>query len=54
MPAAASGAESLAISAFLGSVVRLVALAYLERTAARWLHRLGFGDDLTAARCRAA
>ena len=53
LAAAASGAERLALSAFLGSVVRLAALAYLERTAARWLHRLGFGDDLTAARCRA-
>ena len=53
LAAAASGAERLAISAFLGSAVRLAALAYLERTAARWLHRLGFGDDLTAARCRA-
>ena len=52
LAAAASGAER-AFSAFLGSVVRLAALAYLEQTAARWLHRLGFGDDLTAARCRA-
>ena len=42
-----------AVPAFLGSAVRLAALAYLERNAARWLHRLGFGDDLTSARCRA-
>lgn len=53
LAAAASGAERFAVSALLGSVVRLAALAYLERNAARWLHRLGFGDDLTAARCRA-
>ena len=52
LAAAASGAE-LAVPAFLGSAVRLAALAYLERNAARWLHRLGFGDDLTSARCRA-
>ena len=53
LAAAASGAERLAVPAFLGSAVRLAALAYLERNAARWLHRLGFGDDLTSARCRA-